>query len=243
MTGVCTRGIVLRWVLGGPGRSFDFDAPERRRVWWRRMGSHPLRAKALRRWASSDPVIHALAKRTPAPARGQVDGSPFEALVQSIAHQQVSLAAGQTIFGRVRALGSTPKMLLKAGPAALRAAGLSRPKVAYVLDLAQKAVAGEVDFAHIATMDDGEVIEQLTAVKGIGVWTAKMFLLFHLGRPDVLPFEDLGLQVAVARSYGVPRKRAAKKIIELGELWSPYSSYASLVLWNARRVEMGAKPR
>jgi len=207
------------------------------------MGSHPLRAKALRRWATSDPVIHALAKRTPAPARGQVDGSPFEALVQSIAHQQVSLAAGQTIFGRVRALGSTPKALLKAGPAALRAAGLSRPKVAYVLDLARKAVAGEVDFARIASMEDVEVIAQLTAVKGIGVWTAKMFLLFHLGRPDVLPFEDLGLQVAVAQSYGVTRKRAAKKIIALGELWSPYSSYASLVLWNARRVEMGAKPR
>ena len=112
-----------------------------------------------------------------------------------------------------------------------------------MLDLAQKAVAGEVDFARIASMQDGEVIAQLTAVRGIGVWTAKMFLLFHLDRPDVLPFEDLGLQVAVARSYGVTRKNAAKKIRSLGELWSPYSSYASLVLWNARRVEMGVKPR
>ena len=75
------------------------------------------------------------------------------------------------------------------------------------------------------------------------MWTAKMFLLFHLEHPDVLPFEVLGLQVAVAQSYGVRRKNAAKKIIQLGELWSPYSSYASLVLWNARRVEMGVKPR
>lgn len=207
------------------------------------MPAHPLRRKALARWAKSDPILHAIARDVPAPAHTLATAAPFQALVQSIAHQQVSIQAGAAIFGRVNALGGTPEALLKAGPDALRAAGLSRPKVAYVLDLAQKAVTREVDLDHIATMPDEEVIAQLTSVKGIGVWTAKMFLLFQLDRPDVLPHEDLGLQVAVSQAYKVPRKKAAAKIQKLGPLWSPYSSYASLILWNARRVEKGVKPR
>ncbi|HUR69975.1 MAG TPA: DNA-3-methyladenine glycosylase 2 family protein [Candidatus Thermoplasmatota archaeon] len=207
------------------------------------MPVHPLRAKALRRWRESDPKLHAIARAVPPPAPAYGQGHPFEALVQSIAHQQVSLQAGQSIFRRVGELGPTPEALLKAGPEKLRAAGLSRPKVAYVLDLADKAVTKVVDLDHISTMPDEQVIEQLTSVKGIGVWTAKMFLLFHLQRPDVLPHEDLGLQIAVAQHYGVSRKLAAKRIQKMRPAWSPYCSYASLVLWNSRRVEMGVKPR
>lgn len=172
--------------------------------------------------------------REPSPALEVVE--PFEALVQSIAHQQVSLQAGRTIFGRVRALGSGPEELLRAGPEALRGAGLSRSKVAYVLDLAQKAVAGDVDLGRISELSDECVIEQLTSVRGVGVWTAKMFLLFHLGRPDVLPYEDLGLQVAVSKAYRVPRARAAAKMQRLAPAWSPFASYASLTLWGWRRA-------
>lgn len=202
-----------------------------------------IRPKALRRWSASDPRLHAIARRTPAPTPAFGTATPFEALVQSIAHQQVSLQAGASIYRRLSALGATPEALRAAGADALRAAGLSRPKVAYVLDLAEKATTGAVDLARVSTMPDEQVIEQLTSVKGIGVWTAKMFLLFHLRRPDVLPHEDLGLQVAVAKEYRVPRAKAAAKMLRLQPAWSPYCSYASLVLWNARRVDMGVAPR
>lgn len=210
---------------------------------WTGVPAHPLRAKALRKWSRDDAVLHGIARRVPPPAPAFVTETPFQALVQSIAHQQVSLAAGKSIYARVNALGGTPEALLKAGPEALRGAGLSRPKVAYVLDLAERALTGSVDLVHISAMPDEQVIEQLASVKGIGVWTAKMFLLFQLARPDVLPHEDLGLQIAVAQAYRVPRKSAAKKMQKLQPAWSPYCSYAALVLWNARRVEMGVAPR
>jgi DNA-3-methyladenine glycosylase II len=217
--------------------------------------SHPLRQKALRRWAASDAVLHRIARETPTPYRALETATPFEALVQSIAHQQVSLAAGKSIFAKVQAVaaqqrgadatgdasgpaGASPESLLKAGPDALRAAGLSRPKVKYVLDLAEKATTGTVDLARLSSMPDAQVVEQLTSVKGIGVWTAKMFLLFHLDRPDVLPHEDLGLRIAVAKAYRVTRGNAAKKMIRMGPAWSPYGSLASLTLWNWRRADL-----
>lgn len=207
----------------------------------------PRRARALRRWAVSDPVLHGLAKATPPPRPALERLDPFASLVQSLAHQQVSIQAGASIFRRVCEAaggGPTPGTLLAAGPERLRAAGLSRPKVSYALDLAEKVRAGEVDLAGLDAMDDAEVVAQLTRVKGIGAWTAKMFLLFHLERPDVLPHEDLGLQLAVARAYRVPRAKAAAKMLRLAPAWSPHASYASLVLWNWRRVtEMAAKPR
>ena len=207
------------------------------------MGDDPLLAllpKAKRRWARADPVLHAIAKQAPPPARTLVFDEPFHALVGSIAHQQVSIQAGRSIFQRVDAAcggQATPESILRAGPEALRAAGLSRPKVGFVADLAQKAIAGEVDFPRISQMPDEEVIEQLTRVKGIGAWTAKMFLLFHLSRPDVHVPEDLGLQVAVAQAYKVPRARAAAKMEKLRPLWSPYNSLAALTLWNWRRMD------
>lgn len=178
-------------------------------------------------------------KEHPPTARSVDFAAPFESLVGSITHQQVSLAAGRTIFARVQtACGGdvTPASVLAAGPDALRAAGLSRPKVSYVLDLATRTAAGEVNFAHVAVAPDAEVIETLTRVKGIGVWTAKMFLIFHLSRPDVVAHEDLGLQLAVANAYRVPREKAAAKMVKLAPAWSPYASVVALGLWNWRRV-------
>lgn len=200
--------------------------------------------KAKRRFARTDPVLHAILKEHPLPRRSLDFTDPFEALVGSISHQQVSLAAGRAIFGRVQAACGgevRPEALLAAGPDALRAAGLSRPKTAYVLDLAAKAQSREVDFAALPAMEDQDIVETLTRVKGIGVWTAKMFLLFHLARPDVLPHEDLGLQIAVSRAYKVPRARAAAKMTKLGPAWSPYASVASLALWNWRHVVEAAE--
>lgn len=195
--------------------------------------------RARRRWARTDPVLHAISKRTPPPARTLSFDDPFHALVGSIAHQQVSLAAGRTIFARVdEACGgrASAEAVLKTGPDKLRAAGLSRPKVAYVLDLAERSVSGSVDLARIQSMPDEQVIEQLTSVKGIGVWTAKMFLMFHMSRPDVFVPEDLGIEIAVARAYKVPRARVKAKMAKLRPAWSPYCSLAALTLWNWRRV-------
>lgn len=195
--------------------------------------------KARRRFARTDPVLHAILKEYPPPRRSLSFSAPFEALVGSISHQQVSLAAGRAIFGRVEvACGGKvrPESLLAVGPEGLRAAGLSRPKVAYVIDLAQKALSKEVDLDALPAMSDAEVVEALTRVKGIGVWTAKMFLIFHLHRPDVLPHEDLGMQIAVSRAYKVSRARAAQKMVKLAPAWSPYASVASLALWNWRHV-------
>lgn len=195
--------------------------------------------KARRRWARTDPVLAGIAKAAPPERPALTPGGGFDSLVMSIAHQQVSLAAGRTIHGRVvEAAGGrvTPDAVLAAGPERLRAAGLSGSKVSYVLDLAEKTRVGEVDFDRLAKSSDEEVIASLTKVKGIGVWTAKMHLMFHMGRPDVLPHEDLGLQIAVERAYGVSRKEAPAKMLEMRPAWSPYATYASLTLWNWRRV-------
>ncbi len=198
--------------------------------------------KARRRWARPDPTLAACARAVPQLTRAITPGSSFEALVSSIVHQQVSLAAGRTIFGRVEsACGGhvTPSSIAAQSTDALRAAGLSRAKTAYVSDLAQRAISGALDLEALETLPDDEVIAELTQVKGIGTWTAKMHLIFHLDRPDVLPHEDLGLQLAVSKAYGVPRERAAIKMQELHPTWSPYASYASLVLWNWRRTVDG----
>ena len=208
---------------------------------------HTLQPAAESAWKRQDRTLHKLSRDHPLPAERVIPaGDPFAALVRSITHQQVSLAAGETIHRNLaRALGGkvTPRRVLNRTPEELRAAGLSRGKTAYVQDLAARTLSGEVEFDRFPAMKDEAIEEELVAVKGIGVWTAKMFLLFHLERPDVLPHEDLGLQIAVAQNYGVSRKLAAKKMIKLQPAWTPWCSYASLVLWNARRVEMGAKPR
>ena len=208
---------------------------------WPRV-SDPLLAllpKARRRLARTDPVMAKLLKDHPPLDRSVQHKPPFAALVESITHQQVSLASGRAIFARIEAACGgevAPPTVLALGADGLRGAGLSRPKVAYALDLAQKAATGEVDFARLPGMTDEEIVETLTRVKGIGVWTAKMFLIFHLSRPDVLAHEDLGLQTAVAKAYRVPREKAAAKMQRLAPAWSPYASVVALGLWHYRHV-------
>jgi DNA-3-methyladenine glycosylase II len=151
-----------------------------------------------------------------------------------LTHQQVSVAAGRSIARKVQAACGgriTAQAIRRLSEAELRACGVSRQKQAYIRDLAEKAVNGEVDFRRLARMDDAAVIEALTRIKGIGTWTAKMFLLFHLRRPDVVAPEDLGLRMAVARAYRVPMSRAQRVMDHRRPLWSPYGSLASLVLW------------
>lgn len=205
-------------------------------------GLHVLQPAAEARWKTTDKVLHKLSRKTPLdpdPPIAEADG--FASLVTSITHQQVSMAAARTIHGRlVKALGGkvTPRRVLARTPEQLRAAGLSKNKAAFILDLADKTQRKVVEFGRFPAMDDEAILAELTAVKGIGVWTAQMFLMFHLHRPNVLPTGDLGLRIAVSETYGVPPEMAAQVMLEHREQWSPYCSVASRVLWQSRRAAM-----
>jgi DNA-3-methyladenine glycosylase II len=129
--------------------------------------------------------------------------------------------------------------LLAADPEDVRSVGLSRPKVAYLRSLAEHVESGELELARLSELPDEEVTEQLTAVKGLGQWTADMFLIFHLGRPDVLPVGDLGVRRAVERAYGLPDLPDAAQLTEIGEPWRPHRSLASLYLWRSLDNEPG----
>ncbi len=194
--------------------------------------------KARARWRRTDPLLHALLKRaTPEPAL-TTHATPFAALFHTIVYQQISVNVGDTIVGRlVAALGEvTPERVAALGEEKLRACGLSRQKANYALDLARCVHDGTLPVSDLASMADAAIIEAVTRVKGLGIWSAKMFLIFHLGRPDVLPHEDLGLLIAVERTYGVTRKDAAAKMRELHPAWSPFASLAALTLWHSRRL-------
>lgn len=201
---------------------------------------HTLQPAAEKAWKRTDAAMARLSRGHPLPPERVIPaaGDPFAALVRSITHQQVSLAAGESIHAKLkRTLGGkvTPRRVLARSPEDLRAAGLSRSKASYIQDLAARTVAGEVEFGRFPAMADEAIVEELVAVKGIGVWTAKMFLIFHLERPDVSAPEDLGLQVAASRFYGVEPAKAKAFLAGRADAWRPYNSVANLVLWHARR--------
>ena len=164
---------------------------------------------------------------------------PFDALAESIAYQQLSGKAAATIWKRVRALFPgkkrlDPKLVLATPDEKLRAAGLSRSKVAALKDLAAKTIDGTVPSARaLAKMSDEEIIERLIAVRGIGRWTAEMLLLFDLGRPDVWPVHDYGVQKGFAKTFGKRKLPTPKQLLKLGEKWRPYRSVAAWYFWRA----------
>ena len=159
------------------------------------------------------------------------------ALLRAIVGQQLSTKAARTIYGRVLELfgGSTPspEQLLEAEEGELRACGLSGRKVEYVRDLASHVIEGELELDRLERLSDAEVIEEIVAVRGLGVWTAEMFLIFHLERPDVLSGGDLGIRKAVQIEYGLSEMPTPARVIEIGEPWSPQRSLASLYLWES----------
>lgn len=162
----------------------------------------------------------------------------FHFVVRSIAFQQLHRNAATTIFNRlVTAAGDgatlTPESILRLTPQRMRKCGLSRQKLSYIRDLAQRTRSGEIDFAALPKMGDAEVIEHLTRVKGIGVWSAQMFLLFTLRRPDVLPTTDFGIQNAIRQAYGKRKLPKPKHVEKLGRAWHPYCSVASWYLWRS----------
>jgi len=165
--------------------------------------------------------------------------SPYEALTESIAYQSISGKAAATIFARIKALGTngrppTPQEMLKLRPQKLRKAGLSGAKVRAMKDLAQKTINGVVPSMEQAQkMSDEELVERLVSVRGIGAWTVEMFLIFRLGRPDVLPIHDLGVKKGWSVTYGKKRMPKPKELLAFGERWRPYRTLASWYMWRA----------
>ena len=159
------------------------------------------------------------------------------ALVRTIVGQQLSTKAARTIYTRLTALFGdrppTPGEILAADEVALRAAGLSRPKVSYLRDLARHVIDGELDLDALHALPDEEVIAQITGVKGLGRWSADMFLMFHLARPDVLPVGDLGIRRAVERAYGLDGLPDADTLHEVATSWRPQRTLACLYLWGS----------
>ncbi len=165
--------------------------------------------------------------------------SPYEALLESIAYQSISGKAAATIFGRIKALSGTgrppsPQQMLKLRTAALRKAGLSGAKVLAMKDLARKTIEGVVPSREAASkMSDEELVERLVSIRGIGAWTVEMFLIFNLGRPDVLPIHDLGVRKGWAVTYSKKHMPTPKELLAFGEQWRPYRTVASWYMWRA----------
>ena len=161
----------------------------------------------------------------------------YGALVRTIVGQQLSTKAARSIYARLTGLFGnrppTPEELLAADEEALRAAGLSRPKISYLRDLAHRVIEGELDLAALHELTDEEVAERITAVKGLGQWSADMFLIFHLNRPDVLPVGDLGIRRAVERAYGLTELPDADILLAIAAPWRPERTLACLYLWKS----------
>lgn len=217
--------------------------------------------KAVTHLKKSDPVIRAIIERI-GPCRMEFGPPEFHSLAEAIVYQQLNGKAAVTIFNRFAALAGkplTPEGVLKLSDEQMRSAGLSKQKSAYLKDLAAKTSAGVLDFARLSQLPDAEVIEHLTQVKGIGVWTAQMFLMFTLKRENVLPTGDFGVRMAIYKHYfEVQRAKAAKKssasqqlatarkarkrkiklptpeqMEKIAKRWEPYRSVACWYLWQS----------
>lgn len=200
------------------------------------MAAKPDYSAARRHLMKSDPRLRDVIKRVgPCGLHSAAPKDPFITLCLSIASQQLSTKAAATIFRRFEDLfpdrKPTPERVMTLSDDQLRACGFSRAKAAFVKDLAAHVLDGRLDLKGLRKHSDEEVMKQLIAVKGIGRWTAEIFLMFRLGRPDVLPADDLGLMTAVQRLYGMRTRPDAKKLRKLGEAWRPHRSVASWYLW------------
>lgn len=202
-------------------------------------------AKARKALAASDPTMAALIERV-----GEIDiatrlqrrkeerpGDAYGALLRAIVGQQLSTKAARTIYLRVLDLFDgttpTPEQLLEASEEDLRGCGLSGRKTEYVRDLAAHVLSGELELDRLQELGDEEVIAEIVAVRGLGQWTAEMFLLFHLERPDVLSGGDLGIRKAIQVEYGLEEMPTPTETVEIGERWRPNRSLASLYLWES----------
>jgi DNA-3-methyladenine glycosylase II len=197
-------------------------------------------AEAVAHLRRSDPVMASIIDRV-GPLKINYRRERFPALVRAIIFQQLAGRAAQAIYDRfVRDIGKghfpSPETVLAALDEEMRKVGLSRGKMAYIRDLASNVQQRSLNFKRFPKMDDDEVIAHLTRVKGIGRWTAEMFMMFNLRRPDILPVDDLGVRMAVMKAYGMAEAPLPKQLREFGERWKPHRTAASWYLWQSMRL-------
>ena len=193
--------------------------------------------RAITHLKRADPILRSIIERV-GPYRIQYAEPDFETLARSIVFQQLSGASARAIFARLKAATGADTRMTAAGVLSLaadelRGVGLSQQKSRYLRDLAEKAEAGIVDFTRLRSLSDAEVISHLTVVMGVGVWTAQMYLLFALRRPDVLAAGDLGIRTAIRKAYRLRRPPTPKRVEALGAAWRPYRSVACWYLWRS----------
>jgi len=198
-------------------------------------------AKARRLLMRRDPILAPVIRRHR--TRSLLDAppmDPFPALCRTITAQQISTKAAATIHGRLVALmprGVTPKAMLTLTDDQLRAAGMSRQKTAYLRDLATKVQNGELPTHSLHELSDEDVIQAIVKVKGLGRWSAEMFLMFRLHRPDVLPVDDLGIMTAIQRLYGLRKRPKPDRMRKIADVWRPYRTVACWYLWRSLENE------
>jgi len=198
--------------------------------------------RAIRHLSEADAVMARLIPMV-GPFALRLKRGRFETLVRSIISQQISTSAANSIRAKLqRALGGAirAEVVAAADEATLRGAGLSTQKIRYLRDLSERVACGDVRLRGIHRLDDVRVIEELTQVKGIGEWTAQMFLMFHLGRPDVFPHGDLGIQTALRNLYGLRESRKRERAERIAARWRPYSTVASWYCWRSLELEKSA---
>lgn len=197
--------------------------------------------KALTHLKQADPVLRKVIEQVgPCRLRPLTEVSHFEFIARAIIYQQLSTKAAATIHGRVQSLcggAVSAETLVALSDDALRGAGLSRQKLGYLRDLAARAGAGTLDTVHFPSLPDEEITRQLVQVKGVGVWTAQMFLMFRLGRPDVLPVLDLGIRKGVQRAYRLRKLPDAKRIEKIAAPWTPYRTVGSWYMWRVLELQ------
>jgi len=198
--------------------------------------------KAIEHLKSVDPVmVDVIARVGKCTLEPRTEWTHFDALIRSIVYQQLSGKAAATIHGRVLALigdgAEAPAKIVATSHDALRAAGLSNQKASYVRNLAEHVLGGSLPVNSLHELSDDEIIAALTQVKGIGRWSAQMFLMFRLGRPDVLPDLDLGIQKGIQKAYHMRKLPTPKQVLSRGAKWAPYRTIASWYMWRILEVE------
>jgi DNA-3-methyladenine glycosylase II len=196
--------------------------------------------KAILHLKKSDPVLAAIIERI-GPVQVGYREPTFESLARAIVFQQLHGKAARTIYERLQVAAGgkvTPESMLALSEQEMRACGLSRQKLSYIRDLAAKTICGDVVFEQLPEMSDAEVIEHLTRVKGIGVWSAQMFLMFALRRPNVMPTGDYGIRAAIKKAYRKRKIPEAKDLLKLSRNWEPYCTLACYYLWRSLDTEL-----
>jgi DNA-3-methyladenine glycosylase II len=194
---------------------------------------------AVRHLKKSDPILRAIIEQV-GPCRMEFGPPEFHSLAEAIVYQQLNGKAAVTIFKRFTELTGepvTPQGILKLSEAQMRSAGLSKQKSSYLKDMAERAARGDLDFSCLHEMSDDEVIKHLTQVKGVGVWTAHMFLMFTLRRPDVLPTGDYAIQMAMKKHYKKRKLPKPEHMAKIAKSWEPYRSVACWYLWRSLDIK------